>query len=306
MSFYFYLLILLCPIFALFADYQNAIPIIVPADHCFEARTIDPSTPRLLILHYTSESLAKTLKIFLGYEEGKKTSSHYAISEDGIVFQHVPENKCAHHAGISYWDKKSGLNAISFGIEHVNLGFKDKRNNVPGIKVIGSSREWYPFYPDQIEAGIQLCDYLIKKYHIEPRNVLAHSDVAPGRKSDPGPLFPWKQLADRGIGAWPDAKKSWQLPCFIHAQSSGNLKIWLIDHLPIWGYQLPDKKTSAKDIIQAFQMHFRQQDISGTADKETATILNNLLCNFVIKSKGTMCPCSNPNFSSRHSFSDGG
>lgn len=287
MYIFFSLLALLLAVMPTITHYPTAITINAHANNYANNNCV----PHILILHYTSESLAQTLKIFLGYEEDKKTSSHYAISKDGIVFHHVPENMRAYHAGTSYWNGLTSLNTCSLGIEHVNRGFKDKPEKKPGIKVAGCSKEWYSFCAEQIEASMQLCHYLIKKYNIEPRNVLAHSDVAPGRKSDPGPLFPWKQFADQGIGAWPDAKKSWQLPCLLKAKNNNALPNWLINHLHIWGYQKPDAKTSAKDIIQAFQMHFRQHNISGIADEETATIVNNLLCNFILKKKGTACPC---------------
>lgn len=275
------------------AEYTDAIPI--PAPHTQYSPRTDPETcsvtiPTILVLHYTATSLALTLKIFLGHAQAPVTS-HYTISDDGVIFQHTLEEVAAHHAGLSYWRGKAKLNKDSLGIEHVNDGYKHKPHHGPGIKVEGSDKEWYPFDNREIKSSIDLCKYLIQKYHIEPRNVVGHADIAPGRKVDPGPLFPWRELAEQGIGIWPDFQASWPLPCLEKAQQENNLEQWLLNHLHIWGYTLPDKATTARDIIQAFQMHFRQHDISGKADLETAEILNALMCNHIIN-ETEECPCN--------------
>lgn len=279
--------------------YSNAIPIPAPSSQYsqrIDAETHEIIRPTFLVLHYTATSLALTLKIFLGYAQAPVTS-HYTISEDGVVFIHASEEVAAHHAGVSYWRGKTGLNKYSIGIEHVNDGYKHKPHHGPGIQVPGSDKEWYPFDAREIEASIALCKYLIEKYQIDPRNVVGHSDIAPRRKVDPGPLFPWKQFAEHGIGVWPDIEASQQMPCFKDAQENDCLEQWLIDHLHIWGYKLPDDSATAHDIIQAFQMHFRQYNISGQADLETAEILNALICAYMARETGT-CPCNVSHYSS--------
>jgi len=163
-----------------------------------------------------------------------------------------------------------------------------------GIVRAGSANEWYPFEESQIAASIKLCKHLIQTYNLQPYNIVGHSDVAPGRKVDPGALFPWQRFAQEGIGAWPNFKESWPLPCFIEACNKEMLEEWLLKHLHLWGYKLPDKKTSARAIIQAFQLHFRQQLIDGKADLETAHILNALLCTYHLK-KGEECLCQKSN-----------
>ncbi len=120
--------------------------------------------------------------------------------------------------------------------------------------------------------------------------------LLPKRKDDPGPLFPWKKLADAGIGAWPNPEKSWDMPCFLNAKKQNSIHSihdWLIEHLDIWGYQKPNDIVSSCDIIKAFQMHFRSNLIDGIGDEETAQILNNLFCNYILEKIDVNCPCDN-------------
>jgi N-acetylmuramoyl-L-alanine amidase len=246
-----------------------------------------------LLLHYTAASLDRTLAIFTG-QRGPQVSAHYTVAEDGTIYQHVGEQDSAYHAGVSYWDGKSMINRHSIGIEQVNDGYKERESQPEGIIIEGSDRQWYPFNPAEIAATILLCQDIIARHHIEPRNVVGHGDVAPKRKVDPGPLFPWKQLAEYGMGAWPDFVHAWLLPCFLEAERAGLLEEWLIKHLHIWGYKLPDESVSAQDIIAAFQMHFRQNNISGIADLETTYILDALICNYLL-ADGKKCPCGYEN-----------
>lgn len=240
-----------------------------------------------LVMHYTEEDLETTLKIFFDAE--KIVSSHYIVSENGTLFSNIHEENAARHAGAgnSYWNGVSNINQNSLGIEHVNLGFKHNAEQPAGIYIF--DREWYLFSAKQIDASIALSKYLIAKYGIKSENIVGHSDIAPKRKIDPGPLFPWQKFAAHGVGAWPNFETSWELPCFISAVKNNDLQSWLIEHLHLWGYKLPDEQADAIDIIRAFQIHFRQHDITGTADLETAKILNTLLCNY--KTTHGNCPC---------------
>lgn len=275
----------------MYAEFDDAIVVRSPQE-CYRQNRSEgieeDISPTILVLHYTAAPLKTTLKIFLG-KFTAKVSSHYTISEDGIIFQHVEEKSTAYHAGVSYWDGKSNLNKDSIGIEHVNLGYKETFDQPKGVQVYGDEREWYPFDDRQILSGIPLYRYLIQKYNIAPENVVGHSDVSPRRKSDPGPLFPWEQLARHGIGAWPN--KSAVLPCLQDAIENNNLENWVINHLFIWGYKNPDETASALDIIRTFQMHFRQSNISGEVDLETAKILNDLISTYKIK-HDNLCPCA--------------
>jgi N-acetylmuramoyl-L-alanine amidase len=107
----------------------------------------------------------------------------------------VPEQDLAWHAGISFWRGSTRINDTSIGIELENRGWQKN----------AGTKSFTPFNPEQINALIPLAKDIIARYHIAPQNVVAHADIAPQRKDDPGPLFPWRQLAEQGIGAWPDA-----------------------------------------------------------------------------------------------------
>ncbi len=164
-------------------EYQEKEAIIVesPQSHTFIR---PPETkPTVLVLHYTFVTLAKTLQIFVGKTDPEiPVSSHYTISQEGILFQHVPEDIVARHAGVSYWNKLENINLYSIGIEHVNLGYKEHTNQPDGIIVPGDTRQWYNFDEQQIEKSIELCKSILKRYNISPRNVVGHSDIAPKKK----------------------------------------------------------------------------------------------------------------------------
>jgi N-acetylmuramoyl-L-alanine amidase len=257
----------------------------------YDIQTEQSLSPHILVLHYTELSLGLTLKTFLKEDPQYQAASHYTISDEGVIFEHVAEDMAAHHAGVSYWRGLTELNKYSIGIEHVNLGYRHNEKEPEGNIVEGSDREWYPFSPRQIEASIAFCQHIVDKYTIDPRNVVGHSDIAPQRKTDPGPLFPWQQFAERGVGAWPDPEQSACLACFPTEKKATIVEFWIIKHLQIWGYKPPNEVTKNRDLIQSFQMHFRPTNISGKADMETATILKALLCKYVIK-EDKPCPCS--------------
>lgn len=139
----------------------------------------------LIILHYTgmktsAEALARLT------DEAAQVSSHYTIDEDGCVYQHVDESHRAWHAGRAFWQEETDINSLSVGIEIVNPGHEFGYREFPAV---------------QIEAVQRLCHEIMGRYNIEA--VLAHSDIAPDRKEDPGELFPWKTLAGQGVGVWP-------------------------------------------------------------------------------------------------------
>ena len=145
--------------------------------------------PDILLLHYTGMQSCEAAVTRLTDPEAR-VSSHYTIDEDGTVYVHVAEDKRAWHAGISSWRGQSDINSRSIGIEIVNPGHE-----------FG-----YRAFPEaQIEAVIALSQKVVAQHEIPARNVIAHSDVAPGRKTDPGELFPWRRLAEAGVGVWIDA-----------------------------------------------------------------------------------------------------
>lgn len=224
---------------------------------------------RFLVFHYTALNEDE----FLQFLTQKQVSAHYfipervtAIDKKPVIKQLVDETKRAWHAGVSDWNGRVNLNDTSIGVEIANLGF---RKDITGEKI------WYPFNPDQINAVKKLCRHIIKKYDIAPQNILAHSDISPLRKYDPGPLFPWKELAEEGIGAWPDALTVTKYLADRDPSAPGDI-LRLQKALKIWGYdKIPQSgkvDADTQQIISAFQMHFRSGDFSGKPDAETEAI----------------------------------
>ncbi len=189
-----------------------------------------------LELHYTGMPTAQSAIDLLRSPEAK-VSSHYVVDEDGAVYCLVPEEKRAWHAGISYWRGHRMLNGASVGIEIVNPG-----------------HEWgyRPFPAAQMDAVCELCLGILSRHPIPARNVIAHSDIAPNRKQDPGELFDWKGLAAAGIGLWTD-----------DFGQPGNVRA----DLAAIGY---DVSLPERDVITAFQRHFLPASLSGMADARTA------------------------------------
>lgn len=142
--------------------------------------------PSYIVLHYTGMKTAQEALERLCNPQSE-VSAHYFVDEDGRILQLVNEDKRAWHAGKSYWSGESDLNSASIGIEIVNPGHE-----------LG----YRSFTAPQIKAVADLCGVLIKRYKIPKSHVLAHADIAPERKEDPGELFPWRDLASRGVGLW--------------------------------------------------------------------------------------------------------
>jgi N-acetylmuramoyl-L-alanine amidase len=142
----------------------------------------------ILVLHYTGMRTGAEALDRLR-DPVAKVASHYLVEEDGRVFRLVPEQRRAAHAGISHWRGHSALNARSIGIEIVNPGHEWGYRDFPAL---------------QMAAVCDLCLEILGRHPIPPRNVVAHSDVAPDRKQDPGELFDWRGLAANGVGLWPE------------------------------------------------------------------------------------------------------
>lgn len=240
------------------------------ADTSLHARGAD-SRIRFLVMHYTESDEAKSLRTLTG----DSVSVHYVVPprprvEHGmpVVYQLMPESKRAWHAGISEWQGTTELNAASIGIENVNRGPLDSQN-----------RTWQPYPPEQVDALIRLSKDIVERYRIPPTRVVGHSDIAPQRKIDPGPLFPWHALAQAGVGAWPDDET-------VTARLAGRDPHALVDvrglqlKLARYGYDVPtdgvlDART--RRVFAAFQMHFRPSDYAGNPDAGTDAIAQALL-----------------------------
>jgi N-acetylmuramoyl-L-alanine amidase len=199
----------------------------------------------MLVLHYTGMTSGEAALARL-CDPAAKVSAHYTIDEDGTVYAMVPEARRAWHAGVSFWSGAQNINARSIGIELVNPGHE-----------FG----YRPFPEAQIVALIALCREILKRHTIPSSRVLAHSDIAPARKDDPGELFPWARLASAGIGLWPDK-----------ANDPGEGAVAGL--LQRYGY---DPGTAPEKIVTAFQRHFRPSRVDGMADSETRQLLAGLV-----------------------------
>jgi len=144
--------------------------------------------PSILMLHYTGMESAQAALERLT-DPKAKVSSHYTVDENGIIYQHVDEQKRAWHAGAGAWGNLTNINSHSIGIEIVNKGHE-----------FG----YEPFPDKQLASVKSLCLDIMERYHLSADCVLAHSDTAPDRKQDPGELFPWESFAKEGIGIWPN------------------------------------------------------------------------------------------------------
>jgi len=192
----------------------------------------DGRAAHILVMHYTDLPDGKTSVDWMRDPE-KKVSSHYMVDTDGTIYRLVDESKRAWHAGVSYWQGETDLNSVSIGIEVQNTGH---------------SLGYVPFPDRQIDALRALAADIIRRNGILPRHVLAHSDIAPLRKIDPGHLFPWHALAQDGIGFWPKESAP-------EAHPDDILHI-----LGDFGY---DTAIPFEKLIEAFQRHFEPEAFTG-------------------------------------------
>ena len=227
---------------------------------------------RFLVMHYTEIDEAQSLNVLTT----ESVSAHYLVPEnpplrDGrpVVWQLVPEAQRAWHAGVSEWQGTTELNAASIGIENVNLGPRDTPQG----------RVWQPYPPAQVDALVRLAKDIVTRYRIPPTRVVGHSDIAPQRKTDPGPLFPWKTLYDAGVGAWPDAATVTKELAGRAPDAPADVRC-LQQKLARYGYDVAtdgvlDERT--RRVFAAFQMHFRPRDYAGAPDAQTDAIAQALL-----------------------------
>jgi N-acetylmuramoyl-L-alanine amidase len=218
--------------------------------------------PDKIVLHYTGMPTGQAALDRLRDPEAK-VSAHYLVEEDGRIFTLVAEERRAWHAGVGSWRGDTDINASSVGIEIVNPGHE-----------FG----YRPFPDAQIAAVIDLVGDIRTRWMIEDRNIIAHSDLAPERKDDPGELFPWKRLAQAGHGLWFEPPSAPGLP--LAEGEEGAAVFALQAGLTRLGYDLPpsgrfDAQTTA--VVRAFQRHWVQTRFDGVADGETRARLIALL-----------------------------
>lgn len=220
-------------------------------------------SPDMVILHYTGMPTAKGALDWLCTEESR-VSSHYFIDEVGLITQLVPEKARAWHAGQSGWKGEADINSASIGIEIANPGH-DGGNP--------------PFPEQQIDAVIRLCRDVVARHAIRPERVLAHSDVAPMRKRDPGEWFPWERLFREGVGHWVEPLPIGGGRFFQHGDCGQPVEA-LQAMLQLYGYDCVsngnyDAATAAN--VSAFQRHFRPARVDGIADISTIGTLHRLI-----------------------------
>ena len=230
---------------------------------------------KYLILHYTALDDEKSIQVLTE----QAVSVHYLVNDidDKEIYQLVDENKRAYHAGISAWRKDKNLNDNSIGIEIVNIGYT---TDATGKKIFA------PFPDYQFKKVAALAKDIVTRYMIAPTNILGHSDVAPTRKQDPGPDFPWERLyKEYQLGMWYDdaVKQS-----FFDQANNADFATQLATSpfifkvqtmLQGFGYDIQPSGTmddATKKTIETFQYHFRPQNYDGVLDPETWAILEAL------------------------------
>lgn len=194
--------------------------------------------PNFIIIHHTAQdSVQQTIKTFTKVES--QVSSHYLIADDGKVVQMLNDYLRAWHAGAGTWGKNSDINSSSIGIELDNNGSE-------------------AFSEVQINSLLALLTKLKKDYNIPTQNIIGHADIAPTRKKDPSPMFPWKILAEKGFGTWPDE--------FLEtAPTDFNVE----QGLRIIGYDTKNLPAA----ITAFKLHYIQTEVNAILDEKTVNTI---------------------------------
>ena len=224
----------------------------------------DGARPRLIILHYTGmESAAKAID-WLGRAESR-VSCHYVIDEAGRPTQLVPESHRAWHAGASYWRGETDINSCSIGIEIQNPGHQ----------------HGYPEFPMlQMRGVIALVTDIVRRHALPPDCLLAHSDIAPGRKIDPGEKFNWSLLAKDGLGLWVKPSPVRSDDEGLGPGARGARVARAQEHFARFGYGVEANgilDPPTEKVIKAFQLHFRPRRVDGRLDRSTEGTLERLL-----------------------------
>jgi N-acetylmuramoyl-L-alanine amidase len=221
------------------------------------------TAPDMVVVHYTGMETAEAALDRLVDPEAK-VSAHYLIDEAGKCFALVPEFQRAWHAGVSSWQGETDINSLSIGIELANKGHE-----------FG-----YPDFPEaQIVTLLELLGDIRQRWPIDPRRVVGHSDVAPGRKADPGEKFPWKRLADNGYAVWVPPAPITPGPT-LGPGDSGQGVLDIQAALGLAGYGIETDGTYGDvthAVVTAFQRRHRPESVDGIADLSTLRTLASYL-----------------------------
>ena len=209
------------------------------------------TTIQYIILHYTGMPTAAEALTRMT-TPSSEVSAHYLVDEDGTLIQMVEESKRAWHAGKSCWKENRDMNSSSIGIEIVNPGHEFGYRLFPEI---------------QINAVKELVHDIMLRHSLPPSCLLAHSDIAPTRKTDPGELFPWQDFAHDGMGLWPALQEQDK------AEGQKDEAAILLRKI---GYDAPDSEVELEAALTAFQRHYRPTEIDGRVDVETLALLRAL------------------------------
>ncbi|AXP05187.1 N-acetylmuramoyl-L-alanine amidase [Pseudomonas bijieensis] len=240
--------------------------------HSYRSKKGYNSRIRFLVFHYTAANFSSSVNALTG----ASVSAHYLIPDisdpsylnagftEQQIFNLVDENQRAWHAGVSSWGGRTNLNDTSIGVEVINLATDNQ-----------GQFTFPPYQPMQIEAIEHLALNILKRYpDISPVNVVGHSDIAAGRKSDPGPMFPWQALYAKGIGAWFDESTQ---RTYMQAYQGNGLptREQQLGLFKKYGYDTSAATTDAgfQRLVRAFQLHFRPAKYDGVIDIETAANL---------------------------------
>ena len=215
-----------------------------------------------LVLHYTGMVSAEAALARMT-DARAKVSAHWCIGEDGTLWRLVPEERRAWHAGVSEWRGRHSVNDFSIGIELVNPGHE---------------HGYRPFPQAQMDALLDLARAIVARHPIDPRNVVAHSDIAPTRRQDPGELFDWARVARAGIGVWLEgaAAPVQEDPALRQGDRGAAVRLQQ-ERLRDVGYGIVadgDFGATTAAVVRAFQRHFRQARVDGVIDGDTAAVLD--------------------------------
>lgn len=218
------------------APQRNPIAQWVPSDNH------DARRPVLVVLHFTDQdSVQRSLDTLRTRNAGGRVSAHYLVGRDGDLYQLVSDERRAWHAGAGSWGTIGDVNSASIGIEIDNDGHS-------------------PFPPAQVQTLIALLEDLCTRWRIPRSAIIGHEDLAPTRKRDPGPLFPWKTLAEAGFGLWPAADAP---------PAPAGFDPWLA--MRVLGYPIADRSAA----VRAFRSRYRGDELT-TFDSEDLRILHAL------------------------------
>ena len=229
---------------------------------------------QFIVVHYTATDNAGSIKELTS----SRVSSHFLIldEDDNKIYSLVPLEQRAWHAGTSSFRGRTNINDTSVGIEIVSDGIAREYRADPNP--YHPYDHYVDYKPIQIEKTAQIIKYVAEKYNVPAKNIVAHSDIAPSRKKDPGAKFPWKELYDKyNIGAWYDEadKQTFMDEEKFKATSIREIK----DELRKYGYEinrLDEWDKESKDVVYAFQLHFNSKNATGEMDLETFAILKAL------------------------------